>query len=303
MTMEFYSNGKLLLSGEYAILDGACGWAIPTKYGQYLRVEKRNTSHLTWKSLDNEGKLWFEGTYDLKTFEEISSADGNISKMLRKILLAIRNLNPDFLMSSEGLEVETELTFPQDWGLGSSSTLVNNVAQWANIDAYGLLEGTFGGSGYDIACAQHNKPIIYHINKGLQTALELKRGVPFSGSLYFVFLNKKQNSRDGIAIYQKRKIDKVLLVEQISIISKRMSKSQSIEDFERLMTHHEKLISEALGIPPVQQELFSDYFGSVKSLGAWGGDFVLATGNERTPSYFKEKGYETIIPFSEMVLS
>ena len=32
MIKNYYSNGKLLLSGEYAILDGAEGWAIPTKF-------------------------------------------------------------------------------------------------------------------------------------------------------------------------------------------------------------------------------------------------------------------------------
>ena len=28
-------------------------------------------------------------------------------------------------------------------------------------------------------------------------------------------------------------------------------------------------------------ELFSDFNGSIKSLGAWGGDFILATGNQK----------------------
>lgn len=36
----FYSNGKLLLSGEYAVLDGALSLAVPTKYGQLLSVKK-----------------------------------------------------------------------------------------------------------------------------------------------------------------------------------------------------------------------------------------------------------------------
>ena len=36
----------------------------------------------------------------------------------------------------------------------------------------------------------------------------------------------------------------------------------------------------------IKENAFSDYFGQVKSLGAWGGDFVLVTGNEDTPSIF-----------------
>ena len=72
--------------------------------------------------------------------------------------------------------------------------------------------------------------------------------------------------------------------------------------FESLMEEHEALLSNILNIAPVKQQLFPDYFGMVKSLGAWGGDFVLATGDDKTIPYFKAKGYPTIIPYSKMVL-
>jgi hypothetical protein len=49
--------------------------------------------------------------------------------------------------------------------LGTSSTLINNIAQWFGIDAYELLWKSFGGSGYDIASAQHNKPIVYQLQR------------------------------------------------------------------------------------------------------------------------------------------
>jgi len=35
-----YSNGKLLLTGEYLVLEGATALAVPTKFGQDLKVEK-----------------------------------------------------------------------------------------------------------------------------------------------------------------------------------------------------------------------------------------------------------------------
>ena len=47
---------------------------------------------------------------------------------------------------------------------------------------------------------------------------------------------------------------------------------------------------------------FKDFYGQTKSLGSWGGDFILASGDNETPKYFKEKGYNTIIPFSKMKL-
>jgi hypothetical protein len=57
-----------------------------------------------------------------------------------------------------------------------------------------------------------------------------------------------------------------------------------------------------LQLTPVKERLFDDYFGAVKSLGAWGGDFVLATGDKTTPAYFKKKGYSTVLTYKEMIL-
>ncbi len=302
MTKEFYSNGKLLLSGEYVILDGAYGWAVPTKFGQYLRVLKNESSRLTWKSLDEKGNVWFEAVYGLEPLVEISSSDKAISNTLLEILSEAQFLNPSFLIGFTGLEVETELTFPRNWGLGTSSTLINNIANWANVNPYPLLSKTFGGSGYDIACAQHNNPIVYQLKNGQAVVKEVSFSPKFKEQLFFVHLNKKQNSRDAISDYRKQKIDKKRLVEQIDKITKKLIASEQISDFEFLISRHEQLLSKTLGVITIKAALFPDYFGAVKSLGAWGGDFIIATGNKETPAYFKEKGYATIIPFKEMVL-
>ncbi len=155
MAREFYSNGKLLITGEYAVLDGAKAWAIPTKYGQSLIVIETESKEIEWTSLDDKGRVWFEAKYDLESMTEISSSNSEISKTLHKTLIETQKLNPHFLADGLGYTIESKLTFPKDWGLGSSSTLINNIAQWANINPYQLLENTFGGSGYDIACAQH----------------------------------------------------------------------------------------------------------------------------------------------------
>jgi hypothetical protein len=37
-------------------------------------------------------------------------------------------------------------------------------------------------------------------------------------------------------------------------------------------------------------------------LGAWGGDFIMVTASQKDLQYFKNKGYQTIIPFAEMTL-
>ena len=302
MTKEFYSNGKLLLSGEYAILDGAEGWAMPTKFGQYMTVDTAKTKTLSWRSIDADGTVWFTGSYSLEDFKEVSSSNEEVSKNLIKILTEVRRLNPSFLVQSQGCEVQTTLTFPRAWGLGTSSTLITNLSSWATIDPYALLSKTFGGSAYDIACAQHNTPIVFQIkdNKPLVTTVHTKP--LFANSLFFIYLNQKKNSREAIAAYRNLKINKGQLTQEISTLTRKMIASQNLAVFEDLIHTHEQKLSKILQIAPVKELLFSDYHGSIKSLGAWGGDFIMATGNEKTPEYFKSKGYSVVLPFSDMIL-
>ena len=60
------------------------------------------------------------------------------------------------------------------------------------------------------------------------------------------------------------------------------------------------IIGGMLGADPVKAKLFSDYPYAIKSLGGWGGDYIMAFGDEKTPAYFKQKGFHTVIPFKEM---
>ena len=46
------------------------------------------------------------------------------------------------------------MNFDKNWGLGSSSTLINNISSWAKINPYDLLWSISKGSGYDIASGQ-----------------------------------------------------------------------------------------------------------------------------------------------------
>lgn len=302
MKKEFYSNGKLLLSGEYAILDGALGLAIPTSYGQSLNVTPTTSGFLEWTSLDEKNDVWFSAKFDLKDVNIVSASDESMAKTLTSLLLEANKQNPLLLTDSEGFLVETQLTFPRSWGLGTSSTLINNLAQWARVDAFQLLWKAFGGSGYDIACAQYNSPLTYQLKNGSPQVEEIHFDPMFKDSLYFIHLNQKQSSKEAIANYREQQFDKPQLVKEVSDITKKMIHAITLSEFETLMEEHETLLSKVLKIQPVKQRLFPDYFGAIKSLGAWGGDFVLATGDDKTRSYFKSKGFETVIPYSKMLL-
>ena len=317
---KFYSHGKLLLTGEYVVLDGALALAVPTRFGQSLTINPIDETKLIWKSFDEKGKVWFEGSF---TFDENSSSfvfdcaqtdkiRNDVSDRLLQILNTAKQLNPDFLSDNKGFEITTELEFPNFWGLGTSSTLINNIANWAKVDAYKLLKLTFGGSGYDIACAQHESAITYQLERPFDCAQgdtikerevnDVKFNPIFSDNLFFIHLNKKQDSRKGIAKYEANKRDIEASISEINSLTNQIIKCDSLNEFETLITSHETIISKLIKQQPIKNDLFPDYKGAIKSLGAWGGDFILVTGTLRDMGYFKNKGYDTILSFDEMVL-
>jgi len=303
LNQRFYSNGKLLLTAEYLVLDGAKALALPTKFGQDFRIQKIETPNLIWESFDENNLIWFSCVFDV--FGLISKTPNNnksIAKTLQQILFQAQKMNPAFLKEKNGYHVKTNLNFPRNWGLGTSSTLINNIAQWAQIDAFELLKNSFGGSGYDIACAQNDIAITYQIKNNNPIVTPINFDPVFKDQLYFVHLNKKQNSKEGIAHYKSLISNKFDFAEEITQLTNAVLDCSSILEFEMILSEHEKIIGSILHQKPVQKMLFSDYFGQTKSLGAWGGDFILATGNEGTPSYFKNKGFPTVIPYQNMIL-
>jgi len=299
---EFYSNGKLLLTGEYVVLDGALGLAIPTSYGQSLIAKPSKRRGIQWKSNDKDGTTWFQHNFRLQQaiLEDDSVADP-VVKVLITILREAQKMNPSFLHEQQGWEVTTHMNFQRDWGLGSSSTLINNIAQWAQVDAFKLLQRSFGGSGYDIAAAQQNNPFLYAILNDVPSVVSQEISWNFTSYLFFVHLNKKQNSKEGINRYKNVLKGKEQAIIEISEITKKTANCTTLDELTSLIERHESCISSLISLPTIKEQLFTDYPGSIKSLGAWGGDFILATGGASNKAYFRQKGYSTIIAFAEMI--
>lgn len=304
MTEAYYSNGKLLITGEYVVLDGAKAFALPTKFGQSLIVEKGENKKITWKSFDSDTSVWFE---DSISFEEIISAneytkDESIKTTLIKILHEAYLLNPRFIETSEGYKITTKLTFPRFWGLGTSSTLINNIAQWTKINAFTLLDNSFGGSGYDIACAQNDTAIIFRREEGNPLVEKTNFEPSFEENLYFVYLNKKQNSKAAIASYLSKQNNVAKTVATIDKITKDTIQAIDLKNFALQLEKHEVVMSDILEMETVKERFFPDFPGVIKSLGAWGGDFVLVVSKDNPTDYFKERGFTTILPYKEMIL-
>jgi mevalonate kinase len=306
MKQSFYSHGKLLLSGEYAVLDGATALAVPTRQGQWLHTFESGTDGLQWCSKNPDGTPWFTTRFEKGDFKEgikTSTFPPGIRERLLYILKTAIALNPEFAIELTGLRVETHLEFPKEWGLGSSSTLIANLGQWAQIDPYELLHATLGGSGYDIAAARSEGAFFYTLSAGKQPRVAPAFfDPPFADSLFFVYLNQKQDSREGIARYRKRPAPSKNVLGNISDLSRKMASATNLSLFREAIDAHEALMGAILGMPPIKSKWFLDYSGSIKSLGAWGGDFILATGNSEDMDYFREKGYELIRPYRGFTL-
>lgn len=304
MRQTFYSNGKLLLTGEYLVLDGAKALALPTKMGQNLQVVTHDKLTISWKSFDADGTIWFEDELELDAIINYKeAAESSVKNTLLTILHHAHLLQPSFFQETVGYQIETALTFPKKWGLGTSSTLINNLAQWLKIDAFELLNNSFGGSGYDIACAQNDTPIFYQLENQKPNVTPLDFQPEFASNLYFVYLNQKQSSKNAIAAYYNKKHEKLKQnIANINKLSDAVATAKNIKSFANALQLHENELSAILELLTVQEALFSDFDGVVKSLGAWGGDFILAIALEDPTAYFSSKGYSTVIPYKEMIL-
>jgi mevalonate kinase len=304
MKKKFYSNGKLLITGEYVVLDGAKALALPTKFGQNLIIESSKNEVIQWRSHDHDGSIWFEDNIPFSSIIEKKKYDEihNIKNTLIEILHEAFLMNSDFITKSEGYKITTELTFPKFWGLGTSSTLINNIAQWLEIDAYELLKRSFGGSGYDLACAQNDSAIIYQLVNEKPTVEKIIFEPDFIDKIHFVYLNKKQSSKKAIASYLGKQSDIEKTVKIIDSITKTVIDATEPKEFALALQKHEIEMSNVLELQTVQEALFDDFRGVIKSLGAWGGDFVLAISKENPTDYFNDKGYKVVIPYKDMIL-
>ena len=279
------------------VLDGAKALALPTKLGQRLSVTHNDNAFHHWQSLDHRGEVWFECTFDLQLTRTIRTSDTQRAQVLLQILQYIQSRHTQLFTNA--IVFTTKLDFNPEWGLGSSSTFIHNLAQWSGVQAFDLLQISFGGSGYDVAVAIADKPIVYRMDGQKPRWKKVAIDWHFKDQLWFVYLNQKQNSREGIRQYKAHPANQKQ-IEQISNITEQLLSCNDLTAFEKIIHQHESLISNIIQLKTVKEKLFSDYSGSIKSLGAWGGDFVLATGSD-APAYFNAKGYETVISYQDFI--
>jgi len=301
----FESRAKLMISGEYLVLKGTRSLAAPLRFGQKLMVnEIDGLPSVRWESMINND-LWFTTTLLLPDFRIGITNRTDLSETLRRILVAAKALNPHFLELKCEYQVTSVMDFDPQWGIGSSSSLISNVAYWAECDPFKLNFQIFNGSGYDIACARSSNPIIYELKDDQPCYRKANFYPSFHKQLYFVYLNQKQNSKESIRKLDLSNINSKDILD-ISNLTLDIENATNLETFKSQIDQHEALIANIIQQQPVKSQLFKDFEGSVKSLGAWGGDFILAASSESEDyiiKYFKSKKLNTIFHFDEIVFS
>lgn len=303
---KFRANGKLLLSGEYFVLDGALALALPTRLGQTLLCTPGKYPGVEWESWDNEGNIWFRGHFRLPDWHPLESIGEATALTLQKIGQALLHLQPAWLKDTNAIKITTQLEFPRYWGLGSSSTLLALLAEASGADPYAMLDASFGGSGYDLACAAAQGPLLFQRNGGVPHFVQIPFYPDFHQHLFFVYLGKKQDSREGISRYRTFAGKDSATLGKISQLSWEMATATNFTRFCALLEIHESCIADALQLPRAKELYFNDFQGSIKSLGAWGGDFVLAATTlpySAVTTYFRKKGFEVCLPYADMILS
>jgi mevalonate kinase len=305
MSNQFYSHGKLLITGEYFVLEGSAAFALPLKLGQRMVVSTVNDSkrELTWDTYV-KSKPTFRAVYNMESLEIKSTNNSGIATNVQKLLMWVQGNSNVLNDTSISLKITTSLEFPFEWGLGSSSSLVSNLAYWSNTNPYQLLFDTSQGSGYDIACARSIGPVIYQLNQN-----PISKGVefapPFLENLFFIYLGQKQNSLSSVQQYREVILKNKEEALQITRITNSIIHSKTLNEFEEYITLHESIVSRVLQRPTVKEQYFGDYDGCIKSLGAWGGDFILATSHfnyDYVTRYFNAKGLHIMFPYNELVL-
>lgn len=303
------------------MLKGATALALPLKLGQSMKVEILDSSEekIYWKAFQQsdvgslmsaeyqESKPWFSVVLEKKDFSIIDTDDKEKAERLSDILLKIKSLNGDIFNYPHDYKFTTHIDFDPQWGLGSSSTLINNVSEWAKIDPYQLLDSTFKGSGYDIACAKAERPIFYQLNRQQTTDNRLictaDFNPDFKDNIYFVYQGHKQNSANEVKAFldKNKNYDKEVMM--ISEISKMICHAKSLDSFCNLIKYHEEIMESVLNRKGVKS-YYPDFEGEMKSLGAWGGDFFLAAtewNDEQVKRYFENKGLDVIIKYDNIV--
>jgi mevalonate kinase len=296
---DLHANGKLLITGEYLVLKGAKALALPVRFGQDSQLIKTDNHVIEWESTSPEG-VWFSGKFDSDSLEILESNNINIAKELVKLLSAARKLSDSFF--KDGHQVKIHAGYPIKWGLGSSSTLCYLVANMAGVNAFELNRMVSTSSGYDVACAGQSELLFYQLKANHPEVILTHPDKALSQNTYFAYLGNKQDTKSEVKSFLAKNNFTYSDVEKVTRLSDFICYAQTVDELIYLVKEHEAIISFILKQPTIAAK-FPDFPGTVKSLGAWGGDFAMFVSGEDPKSISQllhKKGFTNLFSYAEI---
>ncbi len=272
-TIELSANGKLLITGEYLVMAGAKSLALPLRFGQKMKVVPRTDRNIVWKS-NAGGQCWFNAAIDQEDLQVKSPDSFETAQKLSGILRRVRELNPGFLTGPTGYDIFVNADYPLEWGLGSSSTLLSLISRWGDVDVLELSRPFYNGSGYDLTCATRSDLLKYSLRDGIQRIEPACPGKALRTFSYFAYSGRKADSAGEVARFRLLPGNFSKQSDLISELTDRVLNAVDHTELETLVREHESIMAGVLNRRPVA-EMFPGIPGAVKSLGAWGGDFMM----------------------------
>lgn len=309
MQRTYFSHGKILLTGEYAVLTGMEALALPVVPGQQLSVweiPSAGNAKVIWQGNEADGSPWCDVRIDSDIMHVVESNDEVTAQRLLHMLREIKSHQPEFF-SHKTIRVETRCEFDRSFGLGSSSSLVACLSAYSGTDIFALQQAGFGGSGYDAAVCATGKPIAYWLEKGVPNFAPWQLDPGLTGHWYLAFPGKKINSRNAIADTREGLAamqSDTFMLQQLNACIQAVKNPRSIPLLEAMLEMYQALISQALGLPKAYDDLEIKPMqgGLCKWLGAWGGDVLLI--NENIKNQYSDKFSEMqLIPWNEFVIA
>ena len=299
-----YAHGKLLISAEYMVMHGSTALAVPLQMGQSLnRLPSENRDLFIWNAFYEKEK-WFHARIDPIRLKVLETSNPQKAGRLRRMLEACIELMPSFQKELFRWDVETVLEFSPAWGFGSSSTLTALLAEWAEINPLDLHFMIASGSGYDVACANAEGPILYKIRDGSPHYRHIRFHPPFSDRIYFAWLGHKQDTEKHLDQVTGKIDPGYENIHRFSRLTEQMIAAADPVTFGKLIEEHEEALSGILEMERISAGRFSSLPGHVKSLGAWGGDFVMivsGVSEKELFAYLRNRNIRVIFRYDDLV--
>ena len=281
---SFYAPGKVLLTGEYLVLNGFEAIALPTNVGQTLHTWEFDTpgqqqDFMIFEAKDQFGEVWLTTRFSLPNFE-ILDIDKKENIELDRLAGIFQKADPAFWKLGKSLRLETNLQFNRVHGLGSSSTLVTLLSDFMNLDALSVQFDIFGGSGYDVAIAKNRKPLVYWLTETDSNWDFWKLNSELTQNWSIVFYGQKMDSRTSLKNVQdalNEIAEDEFYTAQIDHILNLTKSAKDVLSLEASLEMYQKILSQALELstPYDVLEIEPVAQGLCKWLGAWGGDMIL----------------------------